>query len=78
MGHEITLSQKTLEVIKMFIRLIMQSLYQQIALLTTHFERRLNYYFLRSEKNIISKFGLKSSPIDIYEWLFSINRYIFN
>jgi len=35
-------------------------------------------YFLRSEKNPIPKFSLKSSSIYIYEWLFSINKYLFN
>jgi len=33
-------------------------------------------YFLRSEKNPISKFSLKSSLIDICEWLFWIHRYL--
>jgi len=35
-------------------------------------------YFLRSKKNPMPKFGLKSSLIDIYEGLFLIHRYIFN
>jgi len=30
------------------------------------------------KKNPTPKFGLKSSSKDIYEWLFSIHRYIFN
>jgi hypothetical protein len=33
---------------------------------------------LHSEKNPITKFGLKSSLIDIYEWLFSNHKYVLN
>jgi len=40
--------------------------------------KKANDYFLHFEKNPITKFGLKYSLIEIYEWLFSNYRCVFN
>jgi hypothetical protein len=40
--------------------------------------KKANDYFLQFEKNPITKFGLKYSLIEIYEWLFSNYRCVFN
>jgi len=38
----------------------------------------LSTYFLHFEKNPVTKFGLKSSLIDIYKWLFPNHIYVLN